>query len=58
MQEVRNIRPFGYILFDAGSVSNDTWTNRLLTLDYVGTYGFDVTESIGAKILLGRPSHL
>ena len=53
MQEVRNIRPFGYILFDAGSVSNDTWTNRLLTLDYVGTLGFDVTETIGSKFSWG-----
>jgi hypothetical protein len=52
-QEVRNILPFGFIFFPQGQVWNDTWQNRILTLDYVGTYGFNVTEGIRSSFSWG-----
>ena len=45
-QEVRNHRPFGYTLYPQGSVFNDTWSNRILTVDYVGTSVFNVMEGL------------
>ncbi len=45
-QRVRGLRPFGYIFYTQGSVYNDTWENRLLTFDYVGSYAFDVISSL------------
>jgi outer membrane receptor protein involved in Fe transport len=52
-QETRNIRPFGFILFGPGSVSNDTWANRILTFDYVGTYSFDVMSNLRSSFSWG-----
>ena len=52
-QEVRSLRPFGFVFFTQGSVFNDTWQNRLLTFDYVGTYGFDIREGIHSNFSWG-----
>ena len=41
-QEARNLRPFGFVAFPQGGLLNNTFTNRLLTFDYVGTYRFDI----------------
>lgn len=52
-QELRGERPFGFSRFAPGSIYNDTWENRLLTFDYVGTYGFGLTESIRSNFSWG-----
>ena len=52
-QEGRNIRPFGFYQFPEGSATNNTFQNRLLTFDYVGSYNFDVTEGIRSTFSWG-----
>ncbi len=52
-QETRNILPFGFYFFPQGQVWNDTWQNRILTLDYVGTYSFDITSAIKSSFSWG-----
>lgn len=52
-QEVRNILPFGFIFFPQGSVWNDTWQNRILTLDYAGTYSFGISDAIRSSFSWG-----
>ncbi len=52
-QEGRNLRPFGFPQFPQGSITNDTYQNRLLTFDYVGSYGFGLTESINSTFSWG-----
>ena len=52
-QEGRNVRPFGFGQFPEGSVTNDTWQNRLLTFDYVGTYTFPLTDVIRSNFSWG-----
>ncbi len=42
LQEQRSLRPAGWVLFPPGGLLNSTYQKRLLTLDYVGTYAFDV----------------
>jgi len=37
-QEGRNLRNFGYVQFPQGGLTNNTWSKRILTFDYVGTY--------------------
>ena len=55
-QRIRhNIRPFGYVYWRPGSKMNDQYTNRVLTLDYVGTYSLDLTSSIRSNFSWGRP---
>ncbi len=43
--EMRNVRPYGYIAYPGGSISNQHWQNRTLTLDYVGTADFRLTPN-------------
>ena len=52
-QEVRNQRPFGFVFFPQGSIYNDTWENRLVTLDYVATYAFELTDAIRSSFSAG-----
>ncbi|MSR35997.1 MAG: hypothetical protein EXR95_05040 [Gemmatimonadetes bacterium] len=52
-QEVRSLRPFGFVFFTPGSIFNDTWQNRLLTFDYVGSYGFDIRDGIRSSFSWG-----
>jgi TonB-dependent starch-binding outer membrane protein SusC len=42
--EMRNVRPYGYIAYPGGAVSNQRWSNRTLNVDYVGTADFRFTE--------------
>ena len=48
-----NIRPFGYVLWPPGSVMKDQFVNRVLTLDYVGTYRIDLTSNIRSNFSWG-----
>ena len=52
-QEGRNLRNFGFPQFPKGSLTNDTYQNRLLTFDYVGTYSFDLTETVKSDFSWG-----
>jgi outer membrane receptor protein involved in Fe transport len=53
LQEIRGLRPFGFVFFNAGSTFNDTWSNQLLTFDYVGSYAFDVIEGVRSTFSWG-----
>ncbi len=53
LQEIRGLRPFGFVFFNAGSVFNDTWSNQLMTFDYVGTYAFDVMNGVRSNFSWG-----
>ncbi|MDA0329951.1 MAG: SusC/RagA family TonB-linked outer membrane protein [Gemmatimonadetes bacterium] len=52
-QEGRNLRNFGFTQFPRGSITNDTYQNRLLTFEYVGSYAFSLTESVGSNFSWG-----
>jgi TonB-linked SusC/RagA family outer membrane protein len=52
-QEGRNLRNFNFRQFPQGSITNDTFQNRLLTFDYVGTYSFDLTETLRSNFSWG-----
>jgi TonB-linked SusC/RagA family outer membrane protein len=52
-QEGRNLRPFGFLQFPQGSITNDTFQNRLLTFDYVGSYAFPITGSVNSTFSWG-----
>lgn len=52
-REHRNLRPFGWPQTPDGRLLNNTFQNRVLTLDYVGSYQFDVSESIGSTFSWG-----
>jgi len=52
-QEGRNLRPFGFPQFPQGSITNDTYQNRLLTFDYVGSYSFPLTDGINSSFSWG-----
>ncbi len=52
-QEGRNLRPFGFEQYPEGSLTSDTWQNRILTFDYVGTYSFPLTDIIRSNFSWG-----
>ncbi len=52
-EETRSTLPFGFIFFPQGQIWNDTWQNRILTLDYVGTYSFDLARGIRSSFSWG-----
>jgi TonB-dependent starch-binding outer membrane protein SusC len=52
-QEARNLRPFGFVAFPQGGLLNNTFSNRLLTFDYVGTYRFTISNSIRSSVSWG-----
>jgi outer membrane receptor protein involved in Fe transport len=52
-QENREFRPYGFALAPLGSITNDNWQNRLLTLDYVGTFGFDLVSGVRSSVSWG-----
>ena len=53
LQESRFIAPFGFSLLPDGRIQNNTWTNRILTLDYVGQYNFDLIEGVRSNFSWG-----
>ena len=52
-QEHRNLRPYAWRQVPEGSLLNNTFQNRVLSFDYVGTYSFDLTSSIGSNFSWG-----
>ncbi len=52
-QEGRNLRNFGFPQFPQGGLENDTWQKRVLTFDYVGTYGFPLTSALRTNFSWG-----
>jgi len=52
-QRMRMIRPLGFELFPEGSIYNDTWENRLLTVDYVGSYSRSLTSDVLSTFSVG-----
>lgn len=52
-REHRNLRPFGWPQVPEGSLLNNTFQNRVLSLDYVGSYAFDVAETVASTFSWG-----
>ena len=52
-QEHRNLRPYAWRQVPEGSLLNNTFQNRVLSFDYVGTYTFNLTSSIGSSFSWG-----
>ena len=52
-REHRNLRPFGWPQVPDGSLLNNTFQNRVLSLDYVGSYQFDVTNTVASTFSWG-----
>ena len=52
-REHRNLRPFGWPQVPDGSLLNNTFQNRVLSLDYVGTYAFDLSSTIRSSFSWG-----
>ena len=52
-QEHRNLRPYAWRQVPLGALLNATYQNRVLSFDYVGTYSFDLTSSIGSNFSWG-----
>ena len=52
-QEHRNLRPYAWRQVPEGSLLNQTYQNRVLSFDYVGTFSFDLTSSIGSNFSWG-----
>ena len=54
-QDNRNLRPFGFIRAPSGILSTSRFEFNTLTVDYVGSYEFDLPEGIGSRLsLAGR----
>ena len=52
-QEKRVHVPYGYFLAGEGAIGTDQFENRLITLDYVGTYNFDVMSGVRSNFSWG-----
>jgi TonB-dependent SusC/RagA subfamily outer membrane receptor len=52
-REHRNLRPFGWPQTPDGRLLNNTFQNRVLSLDYVGSYQFDVSEQLASTFSWG-----
>lgn len=52
-REHRNLRPFGWPQTPDGRLLNNTFQNRVLSLDYVGSYQFDMSESLASTFSWG-----
>jgi hypothetical protein len=52
-QEGRNLRNFGYEQYPQGGLTNNTWSKRILTFDYVGTYSFNVLQNLKSSFSWG-----
>ena len=44
--EGRNVRRFGYILFQRGALGVTRWTHETMSFDYVGSYAFNVSPTL------------
>ncbi len=52
-REHRNLRPFGWPQTPDGRLLNNTYQNRVLSLDYVGSYEFDFTQTLASTFSWG-----
>ncbi|MDH3272041.1 MAG: TonB-dependent receptor [Gemmatimonadota bacterium] len=52
-REHRNLRPFGWEQVPEGALLNNTFQSRVLTLDYVGSYVFDLSSDIASTFSWG-----
>ena len=54
--ELRQYRPFGFILAPQGIMSNQRWASTTLTVEYVGSYNWQLTEDFGSSFSVGGQS--
>jgi TonB-dependent SusC/RagA subfamily outer membrane receptor len=54
--ELRQLRPYGFIMAPKGIMSNQRWRNTTLTLDYVGTLDLDLTAETRNSFSFGAQS--
>lgn len=54
--EGRQVRRFGFILFERGAVGNLRWTSGTLSADYVGSYGFELPGGLRSTLSWGAQS--
>ena len=52
-REHRNLRPFGWNQVPEGSLLNNTFQNRVVSLDYVGSYVFEFGNAIRSNFSWG-----
>ena len=52
-REHRNLRPYGWMQTPQGKLLNNTFQNRVLSLDYVGSYSLDIMDQLRANISWG-----
>jgi TonB-dependent SusC/RagA subfamily outer membrane receptor len=52
-REHRNLRPFGWPQTPDGRLLNNTFQNRVLSLDYVGSYQFELTQTLASTFSWG-----
>ncbi len=55
-QDNRNLRPFGFALAPDGILADGRSEFETLTFDYVGTFNYDLTGSIGTALSFGGQS--
>jgi TonB-dependent starch-binding outer membrane protein SusC len=53
MQEIRNMRPYGFPLFPQGGLYLQTLNLAYVNFDYVGTFGFDLFEGVKSNFSWG-----
>jgi len=55
-QENRNLRPYGFRAAPNGIISDQRYTNKTLTLDYVGSYRWQLSENAATTFSFGGQS--
>src|SRR5690606_9758594 len=53
LQEIRNMRPYGFVLFPQGGLLVQTLRVGLLNFDYVGTYRLDLGDDLRSSFSWG-----
>ena len=54
--DMRNVRPFGYVNDQRGSVSDISWKAEQLTADYVGSFDWRLSQALRTSISWGGQS--
>jgi TonB-dependent starch-binding outer membrane protein SusC len=52
-QDTRNIRPFDFFAHPEGIIHAATWQKRIITIDYVGSYNFDLVRNVRSSFSWG-----
>lgn len=55
-QEARNVRPFGFFAAPTGIISDERWSAKILTVDYVGTLNWDIRDNLTSSFSFGAQS--